>query len=166
MKTRIHSILTLGIALAAAVAGHAQTATLSADVPFSFHAGVNTMAAGTYRIDEAPNGAAAWLSSNWKSSAEAVTTMKVIGKEVSEPARLVFHRYGTEYFLCQIWTGTGSIGHAVPRSSREKELAKRHGEGALAVIRAAERGDTRDRFAGAGSRRRTSSPLRSRFRLG
>jgi hypothetical protein len=35
---------------------------------------------------------------------------------------LVFHRYGNQYFLSQIWDGRSNAGIELPESKREKEL--------------------------------------------
>ena len=37
-------------------------------------------------------------------------------------AKLVFEKYGNEYFLAQIWDGQSHTGIAFPESKREKEL--------------------------------------------
>ena len=37
-------------------------------------------------------------------------------------AKLVFHKYGDQYFLAEIWDGQSRIGIAFPESKREKEL--------------------------------------------
>jgi len=36
----------------------------------------------------------------------------------------VFHRYGQRYFLSQVWMKGDNIGHQVPASSWEVEVAK------------------------------------------
>ena len=38
--------------------------------------------------------------------------------------KLVFDRYGTQYFLAEIWVEGARLGRHLPKSSREKELAK------------------------------------------
>ena len=68
--------------------------------------------------------AIAWLVSAHRDAIKAATTFSVAGNRTVEPARLVFHRYGEEYFLAEIWTGDGPNGRAVTRSPREKELAQ------------------------------------------
>jgi hypothetical protein len=42
----------------------------------------------------------------------------------SETSRLVFRRYGDQYFLAQIWMAGETSGHELPISRREAELAK------------------------------------------
>ena len=49
----------------------------------------------------------------------------------------VFRRYGETYFLAEVWAADGSVGHALGRSAREKELAQNGSAPTLAVIKLA-----------------------------
>jgi hypothetical protein len=40
-------------------------------------------------------------------------------------ASLTFTRYDNDYFLARIWSADSREGRAVPKSKREKELARR-----------------------------------------
>ena len=71
-----------------------------------------------------------------KDAAKAITSWNMIGQSDSKPPRLVFHRYGDLYFLSQVWTGDGSLGHGFAVTQREKEL-ERIGAEKLAVVRVA-----------------------------
>jgi hypothetical protein len=42
----------------------------------------------------------------------------------TDKTKLVFNRYGDRYFLSQIWMNGATLGHQLPKSSREKEIAK------------------------------------------
>jgi hypothetical protein len=133
MKNRVARLLSVGIALAAVAAVHAQDKTVKANVPFSFYMGSSLMPQGAYRVSESSNGAVVWIKSMQSKAAEAATTHTVTGKKESGPAKLVFHRYGEDYFLAEIWTGGVSTGQALARSPREKELAQ-SGAAPLAMI--------------------------------
>jgi hypothetical protein len=135
MKSRVTRILSIGIALAAAAAVHAQDKTVTANVPFSFYMGSNAMPQGAYRVGELSHGAVVTMRS--KDAAKSVTAQSVIGKKRMEPARLVFHRYGDAYFLAEIWTGDTSTGCALAASPREKELTQNGAAPTLAEIRLA-----------------------------
>ena len=37
-------------------------------------------------------------------------------------ATLVFNKYGSQYFLSQIWDGRSDVGLQLPKSKREKEI--------------------------------------------
>ena len=40
-----------------------------------------------------------------------------------EVSKLVFHRYGSQYFLTQIWIAGDARGKELPQSGREREVA-------------------------------------------
>jgi hypothetical protein len=135
MKSRVTSLLSIGIALAAVAAVRAQERTVAADVPFSFYVGGSAMPQGSYKVDELSN---AIVSLRSKDSIKSVTTHEIAGKQQVEPARLVFHRYGDSYFLAEIWNGETSVGQVLAKSKREKELAQQNGAApTLSVIRLA-----------------------------
>jgi len=119
------------MALVGVMTIHAQDKAITANVPFSFYAGSTAMPVGAYRVAEFSN--VARLSAG--NATQSIVTMRVIGKSDSEPARLVFHRYGDVYFLAQIWTGDSSTGRSLERTDREKELARNGAAPTLAVIR-------------------------------
>ena len=41
----------------------------------------------------------------------------------SKKTKLVFHRYGDQYFLAQIWTEGNNRGSELPKTEREPEVA-------------------------------------------
>jgi len=133
MKNRVARILSIGIALVAVAAVHAQDRVMTANVPFMFYAGSTLMPQGAYRVDEMPTGVA-WIASKDHDVNKAFTTFNVVGKKRDEPARLVFHRYGEDYFLAEIWPGGVPTGRALVRSHREKELAHSGAAPTLAVV--------------------------------
>jgi hypothetical protein len=135
MKSRVTSLLSIGIALVAVAAMQAQDRTVTADVPFSFYLGGSAMPQGSYMVDELSHGAVICMRS--KDTTKSITTHKIVDKAQAEPARLVFHLYGQSYFLAEIWAGDGSVGQALTASKREKELAHNGAAPTVAVIRLA-----------------------------
>jgi hypothetical protein len=133
MKSQVTRILSIGIALATVVVVHAQDKTVTANVPFNFYMGSSPMAQGAYRVDELSHGAVVSISS--KHAIKSVTTHAIVGKREIEPAKLVFHCYGANCFLAEIWTGDSAVGRALAASPREKELAQNGTAPTLAVIR-------------------------------
>jgi hypothetical protein len=49
-----------------------------------------------------------------------------------EPTRLVFHKYGSQYFLRQVWFD-GDKGYTLPETSEERQWAERTGK--MAAVR-------------------------------
>jgi hypothetical protein len=134
MNSRVTRLLSVGMALAAVTAVYAQNKAVTANVPFSFYMGSSLMPQGAYRVSEISNGAMVRITSVHSDAAKAEATVSVIGKKQVEPARLVFRRYGEDYFLAQVWTGDGSAGQAFDRSPLEKELAQSGAAPPLAMI--------------------------------
>jgi hypothetical protein len=133
MKSRVTSLLSIGIALVAVAAVQAQDKTVTANVPFSFYMGGSAMPQGSYKVDELAHGAVIYIRS--KDTTKAATTHEIVGKKEVEPARLVFHCYGQSCFLVEIWNGETSVGQALAVSQHEKELARNGAAPTLAVIR-------------------------------
>jgi hypothetical protein len=134
MKSLVTRLLSVGMALAAVTAVYAQNKAVTANVPFSFYMGSSLMPQGVYRVSEISSDAVVRIASLHSDAAKAETTLHIVGKKRVEPARLVFHRYGENYFLAQMWTGDGSAGRAFARSPREKELAQSGAAPPLAMI--------------------------------
>ena len=134
MKNQATRLVSIGIALAAVVAVHAQDKIMTANVPFRFYMGSTLMPQGAYRVNEFSQGAVVWINSAQGDATKAVTTFNVDGQKQTEPARLVFHCYGQNCFLAEIWSGDSSAGRALARSPREKELAQSGAAPPLAMI--------------------------------
>ena len=94
--------------------------------PFSFTVGQKTLPAGEYTLE--PNRKDSdnvWLLQSKEGHASALfTTNTVRTSETQEAARLVFHRYGGQYFLSQIWTPGGNTGRQLLMPRLESQLAK------------------------------------------
>jgi len=101
---------------------------LIATVPFAFSVGEKTLPAGEYTVrctnPDSPAKILQLRSKNGHNSA-LVQTNSVIGK-IENNARLVFYRYGDQYFFAQAWLPADSIGMQTPKSRTEKarELAR------------------------------------------
>jgi hypothetical protein len=53
-----------------------------------------------------------------------VQTVSARTLDTHKDARLVFHRYGNQYFLHQVWTTDLDSGRELPASKQERSLAK------------------------------------------
>ena len=121
MKT--HVLRTSIMAVLVAAAAHAQSsATSRFTIPFNFAAGKATLAAGRYEISESKPGLFSLQSRDGKAGAwMLVPIVECAG--VQTASKLVFHRYGGEYVLSQIWSARENCGRQAPVSSHERELA-------------------------------------------
>jgi hypothetical protein len=123
-KQVLFSVLTM-VLLMASGAANAQlgsTKELSFNVPFDYNVGKATMKAGNCSVQHAGTQNALLIRGNG-SSALALSG-SVSGKAVSE-TKLVFNKYGDQYFLAQVWVQGDDIGEQLPRTPIENELTSK-----------------------------------------
>jgi len=129
LKKQILSIVaTLTLIIPMAVIGFAGLRfRVSADVPFNFVVGNKEFKAGKYSVGRLPSGSAfdtLIIRSVDGNEAANFNTNNIYGK--GEPqAKLVFHRYGNQYFLAQVFDGDSEQGSALLKSKAEREAAKK-----------------------------------------
>jgi len=129
MKKRALSnftMLTVLLALTAvSVAAQSERSKIT-NIPFSFIVGEKTLPAGEYTVE--PNRRdfdKVWLVQSRDGRTSALfTTMPVRASETQEKTKFVFHKYGDQYFLSQIWTPGGNSGRELLIPRLERELAK------------------------------------------
>lgn len=94
---------------------------MRAQVPFDFHVGESLVRAGAYTIKSMTADEQVLRINGEKDSAATITnsdTEKGKGR-----ARLIFHKYGDQYFLSAVW-GSDSTGRTLSESKRERNLRK------------------------------------------
>jgi hypothetical protein len=126
MKKQLFALLGLGLLLATASA-YAQTINLKADVPFNFVVTGGTLPSGEYtlRSIERIDRAVVISGAGEKPSIFLATPcLSLKAMQASQQAKLVFSRYGDQYFLSEIWMAGNTVGHQLPKSRREVEIAK------------------------------------------
>ena len=125
MKRQAFSLVSLLSLLLMAGSAIAQTIHVRANVPFNFSVGNKTLPAGAYDIRT--------ISSDTKMlllQARDGKSGMIVGSNAAQAlagagkTKLVFNRYGSQYFLAETWAGGATLGHQLPKTSREKELAK------------------------------------------
>ena len=97
-------------------------ADIRANVPFSFTVNKKVLPAGTYNVTS--SAAHSLLISGFDAS--TITVGQHAESSTSASPRLVFHRYGTEYILREVWMG-GASGYQLRETARERELAGNRG---------------------------------------
>lgn len=123
-KQNLRSILVLSLLLVAGSA-FAQTINLRSDVPFSFKVAGKNMPAGQYSIKSmTADGETLVLKGSEPHTVALISSNNSEKLRKSDTTKLVFHVYGSEYFLSEIWVEGSTAGHQIPVSSRERELAK------------------------------------------
>jgi len=112
---------------------HAQTINVSANIPFPFQVGDTRLPAGAYVIHNA-SGVLIVREQYGNHTAAAFFARREIRGQALKTGELEFNRYGSNYFLAQIWTPGSQEGLALPKSTREKELVKEMGLVQRAII--------------------------------
>ncbi|HET7208996.1 MAG TPA: hypothetical protein VFI95_20640 [Terriglobales bacterium] len=106
----------------AAVPGQGQVL-FKGNVPFDFCVGRGVLPAGEYSI-----GWIGWSSQSLALSSgvrwvEIMTPLTTESRTDFETPKLVFHRYGNEYFLAEIWTSNDNAVRKLADHPRERQLA-------------------------------------------
>ena len=96
-------------------------ADIRANVPFSFTVNKKVLPAGTY--DVTSRNATLVIKGL---GAAAITMGQREESSTSASPRLVFHRYGNDYILREVWMG-GASGYQLSETARERELAGNRG---------------------------------------
>ena len=94
---------------------------IDAYVPFDFSVGQTVMAEGNYQVQSISETVEVVQNEASHASASLIKAIHVQSAG-DHGAMLVFHRYGNQYFLSQIWDGRSNAGIELPESMREKEL--------------------------------------------
>ena len=124
MKKQLLALVGLGLLLATASAS-AQTVPLKANIPFNFIVNKAELPAGEYTLQSLGSSDTAMLiQSTDGQMAKMVLPNACESSKAPTASKLVFHRYGSEYFLAQIWTAGYQQGKELPKSSRETEVAQ------------------------------------------
>jgi hypothetical protein len=124
MKKQLLALVGLGLLLATASAS-AQTVPLKANIPFNFIVNKAELSAGEYTLKSlGSSGTAILMQSADGQTAKMVLPNVCASSKAPTASKLVFHRYGSEYFLAQIWTAGYEQGKELPKSSRETEVAR------------------------------------------
>jgi len=95
---------------------------MRARIPFDFHVGGRLVRAGAYTVKSLT---ADEQVIRLQSGREVATTTTNSANERGNGegrARLVFHRYGDQYFLSEVWTGVDQYGLSLPASRAERQI--------------------------------------------
>jgi len=118
--------IVLGLILVlSAVPGHADdTKKIKVTIPFDFVVGSKQLKAGNYVVQSWGNsGGGALLFSSEDGDAQQIVFVVPVENNTGNNERLVFHRYGDEQFVAQVWFMGDEEGYELIPGAREKESA-------------------------------------------
>jgi len=134
MKNQLFALIGLGLLLATASA-YAQTGVVKANVPFNFIVNKTDLPAGEYMIQPVgSSGSAMAIQSPDNQIVKLVLPHACESAKTQETSKLVFHRYGTHYFLAEIWKAGNDRGQELPASGLETEIAREHPAQSVVVV--------------------------------
>lgn len=133
MNKQIMKVLTKTSLLAAMLLVSAVTSTkgqsleyrIRANIPFDFSIGDTKLPAGEYSVARTmQNSGDSVLSvSELTGNLHSISAVfPVESWHIRDQARLVFHRYGDQYFLFQVWPPSASTGRQFIKSRAERQL--------------------------------------------
>lgn len=130
------ALLGLIITFFSAVPGHAQDKPkIKTTIPFDFVVGNKELKAGEYLVQQV--GAQGSQSLQFRTEKGDVQqlafTVPIETNKTGNHERLVFHRYGEQYFLSQVWLSGDEDGHELIPGAQEKKAATNQSTGIQVV---------------------------------
>jgi hypothetical protein len=120
---RITAIALLAIAnLAMAGTSFAQTEGVQAKVPFDFTVGNKLLPAGTYQIRTQTKSGTTIVIKNNDKPISVMTLVDRDGTSSKIGGKLVFHKYGDQYFLSEVLCDSADMNVALHPSKAEKRV--------------------------------------------
>lgn len=119
--------LVVGLMLAGAVVSanaQANANRVTADIPFDFIVGDKILPAGKYTVNTtASNRQGLRISNSAGKSLAMIFSLAIAEKTEERTARMVFHRYGQQYFLAEVWSGD-DYGSQLVKCKRERNVRR------------------------------------------
>jgi hypothetical protein len=107
---------------------------MTVNIPFSFAVEDRSLPAGEYLVlTVTPERSIRIASIDGKYSA-IVNTLPNYSKEPSSASRLVFHKYGDEYFLTQVWTAGQNVARNPLSGKKAMEIASSGGKPETKIV--------------------------------
>jgi hypothetical protein len=127
MKRKIMTtgaILGLFVMLNVAAAQAQSANRIQANIPFNFVAGDAKLKAGKYIVERLSMETLTVTSMDGKTRASVLAPKTIENRRVAGRYKLVFQRYGDQYFLSEAWIRGGGEGSGLYPSGAERRLAR------------------------------------------
>jgi hypothetical protein len=118
-------MVTLALAAASAVVANGQAQQrLVAQVPFDFVVGDKVLRAGEYHVNSMNDSGNAIVIRNNDGDSAIRSSYTAERSDKQLRAKLVFHRYGSTYFLSQIWMAGEATGCELQKTKQERAIQR------------------------------------------
>lgn len=129
MKKRLYTMfamLSMLFALAVTSAQAHGADKLTVDIPFDFQIEGQTLSAGAYSVRQLSQNVMIIESADGKTRAiaQTVATVQAGATEKVMKEKLVFHQYGDQHFLSQVWMVRDGDGRELSPSKAERQAAR------------------------------------------
>ena len=141
-KTVVKGFITAALLVAAIItagaSAQAQTLQykLTVDIPFDFSVSGQKLPAGKYWVSRAQESIGDTVVQFQSTDLHSVAnrfSVPIVTFKSKKRGQLVFHRYGDQYFLSEVWPAGGGTGRAFLKTRAERELERSAG---IAAVRA------------------------------
>ncbi|MBZ5583617.1 MAG: hypothetical protein LAQ30_15690 [Acidobacteriia bacterium] len=133
MKSRIFTTLSSLTLLAAATAFAQSGSVMHADIPFEFSVGKTVLPAGHYDVRPNYMNGILFLGCRECKAEAMVQTIGTQSMSMQTSGKLIFHRYGDQYFLSTVWSPGSDQGSGVRETNAERKMT-RNGSPAVAAV--------------------------------
>ncbi len=120
----VAALLTATFFLLSVDLAQAQSTKARATIPFAFYWGEGMLPAGNYDVTSFEYGGILRLTNRDTRTSAVFNTISVSRLASEANPKLIFHRYGDDYFLAEMWWGGRSDGRKLLPSKAERELAR------------------------------------------
>ena len=101
---------------------------MTVNIPFAFSIEGHALPAGEYLVLTVTPERSIRISSTDGKHSAVVNALPNYASAPSENSRLVFHKYGDEYFLAQVWTSGQNVARNPLSTKRAMEIASSGGK--------------------------------------
>jgi hypothetical protein len=122
---KIFSMLMFAVTLSVAAVNAKPVEPLRGKIPFDFSVGNKTLPAGVYTITSLTTPGVILIRREDSRASAMIITFGVNASRVQDQTKLVFRRYGAQYFLSQVWTAGVNNGRELQKSRTERDLLKK-----------------------------------------
>lgn len=118
------SLIMLALLLPLMAADASAQRNLVANIPFDFTVCREQLPAGKYRVESitSASGAVLLVKSDDNRTAEIICTHGMQSSKQVDQGKLIFNRYGEQYFLSEIWFAGERTGNQLVKTEREEAL--------------------------------------------
>jgi hypothetical protein len=125
MKKQVITIMAVVILFATLCVASIQaqdSGTMLVTIPFDFVVSNQTLPAGEYYVRRSVQGprVLTQISARHKTAGAYLSTRPIEDREIQEKSKLVFNKYGDQYFLSQVWTAGYRTGQELGRTNQER----------------------------------------------